>query len=103
MAKNFRELKDKMSPESRARASKKADEMLKEMLLSELRQLTGMTQQELADALQIKQPTLSRMESQGDMQVSTLQRLVHALGGEVEIIVHLPQGDVRLTQFDDAA
>jgi hypothetical protein len=37
------------------------------------------------------------------MQVSTLRHLVEALGGQLEIVVHLPGGDIRLTQFNDAA
>jgi hypothetical protein len=37
------------------------------------------------------------------MQISTLRRLIHALGGELEIVIHLPGGDIRLRQFEDAA
>ena len=73
-----------------ARAKARAKEMMAEMLLAEIRQATGMTQEEVAASLGIKQPTLSRMESQDDMQVSTLQRLVQALGGELEIIGTFP-------------
>jgi transcriptional regulator with XRE-family HTH domain len=73
------------------------------MLLAEIRQAEGLTQAEVAEILGIKQPTLSRLESQHDMQVSTLQRLVRALGGELEIIAHLPGGTIRVRQFDDAA
>ena len=54
-------------------------------------------------SLGIKQPTLSRIESQEDIQVSTLQRLVRALGGELEIIAHLPGRDVRIGQFHESA
>lgn len=35
------------------------------------------------------------------MQISTLRRLIESLGGELEIIAHLPDGDVRLSQFHD--
>jgi len=38
-----------------------------------------------------------------DMKLSTLRRLIHALGGELELIVRLPGGDIRLRQFIDAA
>ncbi len=102
MPRNFRELEDKMAPESRARAKSRAREMMTEMLLSELRKSAGVTQEELATSLGIKQPTLSRMESQSDMQISTLRRVIESLGGELEIIAHLPDGDVRLSQFQDA-
>lgn len=102
MARNFRELESKMAPESRSRAQHRARELLTEMLLSELRKSAGVTQEELASSLGIKQPTLSRMESQSDMQISTLRRVIESLGGELEIIAHLPDGDVRLSQFQDA-
>ena len=101
MAKNFRELEKKMSDESRVRVKKRARAMMTEMLLSELRKSAGVTQEDLASSLGIKQPTLSRMESQSDMQISTLRRLIESLGGELEIIAHLPDGDVRLSQFHD--
>jgi len=96
MARNFKELENRMRPECRARAKARAKEMMAEMLLAEIRQTAGMTQDEVAASLGIKQPTLSRMESQDDMQVSTLQRLVQALGGELEIIAHLPTRDFRI-------
>ncbi|MHB1035217.1 MAG: helix-turn-helix domain-containing protein [Pirellulales bacterium] len=102
MARNFRELERKMPPESLARAKARAKEMMAEMLLAELRRSAGMTQEELAASLGVKQPTLSRLESQNDMQIRTLRRLIEALGGELEIIAHMPSGDVRLNQFQDA-
>jgi DNA-binding XRE family transcriptional regulator len=103
MARNFRELEARMPAESLARSRARAKEMLAELLLGEVRKMSGLTQEQLAAKLGIKQPTLSRLESQDDMQISTLRRLIHALGGELEIIAHLPGGDIRLTQFDDAA
>ena len=62
----------------------------------------GLSQEELAAAIGIKQPTLSRLESQDDMQISTLRRVIEALGGKLEIIARLPSGDVRLSQFQEA-
>jgi transcriptional regulator with XRE-family HTH domain len=101
MGRNFNELRAKMSPDRRARAQVRAREMVVEMLLSELRRLAGLTQNDLADSLGIKQPTLSRLESQDDMQISTLRRIVSALGGELEIIAKLPGGRVSLSQFQE--
>ena len=103
MAKNFRELEDKMRPEARERAKARAKEAMAQMLLAEIRKAVGLTQEEVAASLGIKQPTLSRLESQDDMHISTLRRLIEALGGQLEIIAHLPGGDIRLTQFQDAA
>jgi transcriptional regulator with XRE-family HTH domain len=103
MARDFLELEAKMPPEARMRAKAQAKAMMADMLLSEIRKAVGLTQEELAESLGIKQPTLSRLESQNDMQISTLRRLVHALGGELEIVARLPGGVIRLSQFEDAA
>lgn len=99
MKKNFSELQKQMDPERLARAKVRAKDMMAEMLLSEIRRQTGLTQEELAASLGIKQPSLSKLESQADMQISTLQRLIEALGGNLELIAHLPGGDVRISQF----
>jgi hypothetical protein len=37
------------------------------------------------------------------MQITTLRRLVNALGGDLEVIAHFPRGTVRIEQFDDPA
>jgi DNA-binding XRE family transcriptional regulator len=102
MARDFKELEARMRPESLARAKVRAKGMMAEMLLSEIRQAVGLTQEQLAASLGIKQPSLSQLESQEDMQVSTLQRLVRALGGELEIIAHLPGGAIHISQFEGA-
>ena len=95
----FQKLRDRMSPEARARATLKAREMMAEMLLGEIRKEAGFTQEQVAEILGIRQPSLSKLESQDDMQISTLRKIVHALGGDVEIIAHMPGGDIRIRQF----
>ena len=102
MARKFQELEQKLSPESLARAKARAKEIMAEMLLAEIRKSVGLTQEDLAAQLGIKQPTLSKLESQDDMQVSTLSRLIQALGGELELIAHLPGGDIRIRQFSQS-
>lgn len=99
MNKNFKQLEAAMDPERLARAKARAESAMEEMLLSEIRRQAGLTQEELATAMGIKQPSLSKLESQSDMHLSTLRALIEALGGSLEIIAHLPGGDVRITQF----
>lgn len=96
---NFHELRSGMSDEQRQMAEMKSKEMLTDMLLSEIRREVGLTQGQLAEAIGIRQPSLSKLEKQDDMQISTLQRLVEALGGRLEIVAHFPQGIVRISQF----
>ena len=103
MARDFSELEAKMSPESRARSEAMAKEMMAEMLLSEIRKFMGLTQEEVAATLGVTQPSLSKLENQDDMQISTLRRVIEALGGQLEIIAHLPSGDIRIRRFKEAS
>jgi transcriptional regulator with XRE-family HTH domain len=74
--------------------------ILGELLLSEIRELAGKSQSQVADVLGIKQPSLSKLEKQSDMQISTLRRIVNALGGELEVIARFPKGTVKIDQFN---
>jgi len=101
MARNFKELEEQISPQSRKRANARAKEMIAEMLLGELRRYAGLTQEQLARTLGVTQPSLSKLERQEDMQIGTLRRLIEALDGQLEIIAHLPKGDIRIKQFQE--
>jgi transcriptional regulator with XRE-family HTH domain len=99
MAKNFKELRAKMSEGSRAKSAVKAQGILKEMALSELREAMKLTQESLADTLNVKQASISKMERRSDMYLSTLRKIVEAMGGNLEIIANMPDGRVRISQF----
>ncbi len=49
----------------------------------------------------MNQAAISKLEHQSDIYVSTLRRFITAMGGQLRIIAHFPQGDVEITQFDD--
>ena len=100
MAKSFKNLREKMSPESRARADAMAAELRKEIRLAELRQALGVSQEELAELLEKKQAAISRFERRSDIHVSTLREFVKALGGQLEIIAKFPNGSYHITQFE---
>ena len=59
--------------------------------LRELRQLAGKGQADIASALKIKQPSVSKIEKQTDMHLSTLRSYVEAVGGTLELTVILPE------------
>lgn len=64
--------------------------------LRELREALGLTQVELADALDVSQNRVSRLEH-GDIertQVDTLRRYVEAVGGQLHVEVEI--GDRRI-------
>ncbi len=58
--------------------------------LRALRQIAGKGQADVASALNIKQPSVSKIEKQSDMYLSTLRSYVEAIGGQLELIVKLP-------------
>jgi len=58
--------------------------------LRELRQIAGKAQADVALALHIKQPSVSKIEKQADMYLSTLRSYVEAIGGKLELTVQLP-------------
>jgi DNA-binding XRE family transcriptional regulator len=58
--------------------------------LRELRKAAGKAQAEIAATLRIKQPSVSKIEKQTDMYLSTLRSYVEAIGGELDLVVRLP-------------
>ena len=104
MAKSFDALVERTTTKrTRQRAARRTEELLGEMLVSELRQMAGKSQRELAKSLGIKQPSLSKLEKQSDIQISTLRRIVKALGGELEVVARFPRGVVKIRQFSESA
>ncbi len=99
MAKKFSELRARMSPKARAQSEAMTAKLLKEMPLQELRQALDLTQLQVAETLKIDQAAVSKMEKQTDMYLSTLRRFIAAMGGQLEIVAHFPEGAVRVTQF----
>jgi ribosome-binding protein aMBF1 (putative translation factor) len=98
-ARNFEELRAKMSPESRGRVAARVKETVDNMPLQELRAARDLTQEHLAQILQVRQAQVSKMERQADMYVSTLAKFIEAMGGQLEIRAVFPDGAVRISQF----
>ncbi|MDR0842935.1 MAG: helix-turn-helix domain-containing protein [Acidobacteriota bacterium] len=99
MAKKFADLRVQMSPESQARAEAKAQELLAEMPLNELRQARGLSQKMLAEVLHVQQPSIAKMEKRTDMYLSTLRSHIEAMGGRLEVVARFPDGSVKINNF----
>lgn len=101
MARPFKELRDRMRPQARKRVDRRVRETLLEMSLQELRQrVTGVTQTELAELMEVTQGAISQLEKRHDVLMSKLAEYIRALGGELELIARFPDADVRITQFE---
>ena len=99
--KSFKELSGSLGPGQRARVEVKKDALRKEMRLAELRAARQLTQEAISKLLDVGQPSVAKLEKRTDMYVSTLRSYVTATGGELEIIAHYPDGDVRIKNFAD--
>jgi len=100
MARNFKILREKMTPAARERSRRLAAKYRAEMPLDELRQAREMTQAHLARILKVNQAAVSKLERRTDMYVSTLQDFVKAMGGELRITAQFPDGVVEISQFE---
>lgn len=96
MAKKFSELRARMPVDAQERARAQADAILAELKLAELRQARGFSQQDVADALQIQQPSVARMEKRKDIYLSTLRSHIEAMGGKLELIARFSDGAVKI-------
>lgn len=81
------------SLESRTCTEIQAEELRQEVALNKLRKELGMSQTDLAAAVDVKLPRVAGMEQPDNAaRLSTLKRYVTALGGELNIDVTLPIG-----------
>jgi DNA-binding XRE family transcriptional regulator len=103
MARKFRELEAEMSPEAIQTSDATYHRLKESMALEELRDALRLTQQELAQTLNVDQSAISKLEHRTDMYVSTLRRCIAAMGGQLEIRAVFPEGTVRINQFERLA
>jgi hypothetical protein len=101
MARDFRELEAKMSPESLERSRLLTEKHLLEMPMRRLFEAGEMTRVHMTKILGVNQAAVSNLERRADMYVSTLQSFVKAMGGELKITARFPEGTVEIHQFED--
>jgi len=90
--KKFSELRAKLPPEVQESARRKAEMFKLDIKLEEIRKARHITQKEIADVVGIKQPSLSKMEKEDDLHLSSLKKLVEALGGSLNVSADFPDG-----------
>ena len=95
---NLKEKLNKLTPERRTAVKAHTDELIAlELTLRQLRESLEMTQADLAEQLDIGQHSVSRMESRGDIKLSTLRTYIEALGGSLNISASFPgKGEIKL-------
>jgi DNA-binding transcriptional regulator YiaG len=102
MAKNFQELRARMSAAARAVSAAEHRRLLEEMSLHQLRKARELTQTKIAAELHMGQGDVSKLERRTDMYVSTLASYLQAVGADLEIRAVFPDGrTVKITQFSE--
>ena len=96
MAKLFADLRRAMPLPRQERASRRTDAMLAAIALADLRRGRGITQDELAASLNVRQAAVSKLESRDDLLLSTLATYVRALGGTLEVVARFGDHAIRL-------
>ena len=105
MARNLNDIIAALPADEQAAIESRYQELKQEVEgLRELRQIAGKAQEEIATALNIKQPSVSKIEKQADMYLSTLRSYVEAVGGKLELTVKLPAHPaLRLQSLGDVS
>ena len=99
MGRTRQEIMAGLPAERRAKIEARAAELHDEVEgLKALRLLTERSQEQIAQSLGVKQPSVAKIEQQTDLYLSTLRRFVEAAGGKLELRVELPgKGVLHLT------
>jgi DNA-binding transcriptional regulator YiaG len=98
---SFAELRARMAPDAQAKAEAEAVRLGAEMDLAEVRRALKLSQEEIAQTLQVGQGSVAKIEKRTDMYVSTLRRFIEAMGGELEIVARFPDHSVKIRNFAD--
>jgi DNA-binding XRE family transcriptional regulator len=84
---NVNEIIGKLNPAERKKVEDRAADIIaEEMSLRDLRKARKLTQARVAKTLGITQNSVSRLEKRSDLLISTLQKTVKPMGGDVRIV-----------------
>ena len=91
MAATLKQRMKRLPVERRAKVEKRARELIaEEMTLRDLRKALDLTQERMAETLNIGQDSVSRLEKRSDLLLSTLRSYVAAMGGSLELVARFP-------------
>src|SRR5260370_19305412 len=97
MARKYAELGAKLSAKAKKISEDLYAQRVEQMALNELREALELTQEQLAELMKVSQVAISRMERRSDMYVSTLRRVVEAMGGGLAIRAPVSQKTGQMT------
>lgn len=98
--KPFSVLRERMTPERRAKIETRVQLALLHLTLLELQQSLGYTEEDIEKDINAVDPTFSDLENLDDLQVSALSRYIPALGGSLKLVANFPDKEIVLAQFE---
>lgn len=99
MAKKLENVLSALPAKRQSKITRRAAELA---TLRDLRVAASQTQADMAQALGVRQDTISRLEQRSDMLLSTMRRYVEAMGGQLEIVATFPnRPSVKLAHLAD--
>lgn len=99
MSAKFKDLMNSLPAEKQAKVKAMADDMRMELQLYRIREELELSQKQMAEALNISQPSVVALEKRGnDVKLSSVKRYIEAMGGALNLSVKLPTG--KIVTFD---
>ncbi len=99
MSAKFKDLMNSLPAEKQAKVKAMADDMRMELQLYRIREELELSQKQIAEALNISQPSVVALEKRGnDVKLSSVKRYIEAMGGALNLSVKLPTG--KIVTFD---
>lgn len=98
----YRQIKQEFSPQMQQEISAGAEKIRTGLkILSTVRHAAGLTQEELADLLDVKQSYISQVEGRENITLGTLLGAIAAMGGSVDLTVNLPEkASIQFSQIE---
>jgi DNA-binding XRE family transcriptional regulator len=88
---SLEKLLEAFTPEERSDVDRRTAELVaEELTLRDLRRASHLTQERLAEILNVEQETISRLERRADLLISTLSSYVEAMGGKLHLVAEFP-------------
>jgi transcriptional regulator with XRE-family HTH domain len=100
MDNDWKTLRAELPQDVRSRLDEKRDARRLGKALAEVRKAMNATQQDVATGAAMTQNTVSKIESADDVLLSSVIRYMHSIGGGVELVLKMPDGNAKRVDFD---
>ena len=92
--KKLQDVISEFSPEDQTDIWKMAQVMVLETGLQLMREELSLSQKQVAEKMGVSQPAITAIEQRGnDLKLLTLKRYIEAMGGQLSLLVQLPEGN----------